>query len=94
MIRSIFILLMIGSLLLSGCTSYKVLNRTAVIVGMGIDFDSKKNLYDVTFQIIDPTEKSKSASAGRALPVIVFSSKGKTISEAARKSTEKILQRK
>ncbi|SFC96294.1 spore germination protein KC [Bacillus sp. OV322] len=88
MIRVIIAVSMFA-LLLGGCSSYSELNKTAVIVGLGIDYDSKKNLYEVTFQAINPTEKSTSASAGRALPVVVFSSKGKTISEAARKSTER-----
>ncbi|MFD0051806.1 Ger(x)C family spore germination protein [Actinomycetes bacterium NPDC127524] len=88
MIKTIIAVSMFA-LLISGCSSYSELNKTAVIVGLGIDYDTKAKLYEVTFQAINPTEKSTSAAAGRALPVVVFSSKGKTISEAARKSTER-----
>ncbi|CAH0347246.1 Ger(x)C family spore germination protein [Bacillus sp. CECT 9360] len=88
MIRRCVIMCCLAVLCLSGCANYKELNKTALIIGMGIDYNKGKKRYDVSFQVINPNEKSKSPTAGRALPVVSYHATGKTISEAARKSTQ------
>ncbi|KOS63716.1 Ger(x)C family spore germination protein [Lysinibacillus agricola] len=78
-------LLMILTLLLSGCWSKRELNELAIVVGLGID--KVDNEFEITVQVVDPSEiSSKQPSSGRS-PVITYQSKGATVFEAIRKMT-------
>ncbi len=78
-------LLMILTVLLSGCWSKRELNELAIVVGLGID--KLDNEFEITVQVVDPSEiSSKQPSTGRS-PVITYHSKGKTVFEAIRKMT-------
>ncbi|MFJ8090269.1 Ger(x)C family spore germination protein [Lysinibacillus sp. NPDC095746] len=78
-------LLIIITLLLGGCWSKRELNEIAIVVGLGID--KLDNEYEITVQVVDPSEiSSKQPSTGRS-PVITYHSKGATVFEAIRKMT-------
>jgi spore germination protein KC len=78
-------LLMILSLLLSGCWSKRELNELAIVAALGID--KVDNELDITVQVVDPGEiSSKQPTSGRS-PVITYHSRGKTVFEAIRKMT-------
>lgn len=76
--------------ILTGCSNYKELNQVAIVVGMGIDYIPKKDVYEVTFQIINPSGNiAQGSSGGSAVPVLSYKDTGKTISEAARNSSKR-----
>lgn len=78
-------LLMILTLLLSGCWSKRELNELAIVAALGID--KVDNEFEITVQVVDPGEiSSKQPTSGRS-PVITYHSKGKTVFEAIRKMT-------
>ncbi|MEB2298767.1 Ger(x)C family spore germination protein [Lysinibacillus xylanilyticus] len=78
-------LLMILTVLLSGCWSKRELNELAIVAALGID--KVDNEFDITVQVVDPGEiSSKQPTSGRS-PVITYHSKGKSVFEAIRKMT-------
>lgn len=78
---------------LSGCSNYKELNELSIVLGMGLDYLPDKDTYEVTYQVVNPSENAAKGTGSGASPVINFKTTGKTISEAARKHT-KIFSRK
>lgn len=85
--RGIILLLIINMLLVnSGCSNHIELNKLGIISAIAFDLD-ESNQWVLTFQIIIPkSTQSKSGGGGSQAPVIVFSSKGKTLLEAIQKS--------
>ncbi|MFC9539846.1 Ger(x)C family spore germination protein [Lysinibacillus sp. NPDC056959] len=78
-------LLMILTLLLSGCWSKRELNELAIVAALGID--KVDNEFDISVQVVIPGEiSSKQPTSGRS-PVITYHSKGATVFEAIRKMT-------
>ncbi|MFB7155797.1 Ger(x)C family spore germination protein [Lysinibacillus sp. NPDC056232] len=78
-------LLMILTLLLSGCWSKHELNELAIVAALGID--KVDNEFEITVQVVDTGEiSSKQPTSGRS-PVITYQSKGTTVFEAIRKMT-------
>lgn len=78
-------LLMILTILLSGCWSKRELNELAIVAALGID--KVDNEFDITVQVVIPGEiSSKQPTSGRS-PVITYHSKGATVFEAIRKMT-------
>ncbi|QDQ02887.1 Ger(x)C family spore germination protein [Lysinibacillus fusiformis] len=83
-IKSLF-LLVIVTLLLSACWSKRELNELAIVVALGVD--KVDDEYEISIQVVDPSEIStKQPSSGRS-PVVTYHSKGKTAFEAIRKMT-------
>ncbi|MGE7093741.1 Ger(x)C family spore germination protein [Lysinibacillus sp. NPDC048646] len=83
-IKSIF-LLVIVTLLLSACWSKRELNELAIVVALGVD--KVDDEYEISIQVVDPSEIStKHPSSGRS-PVVTYHAKGKTSFEAIRKMT-------
>lgn len=79
------ILLILLTLLLSGCWSKRELSELAIVVGLGVD--KVDDMYEVSVQVVDPGEiSSKQPSSVRA-PVITYNSQGKTVFEAIRRIT-------
>src|SRR5262249_12623507 len=72
---------------LPGCSNYKELNELSIVIGAGIDYIPSKDLYEVVFQTIVPSENTASGVGSGATPVVNFKTTGKTISEAARNSS-------
>lgn len=78
-------LLCILTLLLSGCWSKRELNELAIVVALGID--KVDDEYEITVQIVDPSEVSMRQASTQRSPVVSYHSKGETIFEAIRKMT-------
>lgn len=82
--RSIFFLLVL-CLLLTGCWDRRELNELAITLAIGID--KVEDEYQVTVQVVVPSEVSMNASTGRS-SVTLFQENGETIYEALRKITK------
>ncbi|MEK5486951.1 Ger(x)C family spore germination protein [Lysinibacillus sp. FSL M8-0355] len=78
-------LLCILTLLLSGCWSKRELNELAIVVALGIDKIDEE--YEITVQIVDPSEISMRQASTQRSPVVSYHSRGETIFEAIRKMT-------
>ncbi|KOY81637.1 Ger(x)C family spore germination protein [Lysinibacillus macroides] len=78
-------LLCILTLLLSGCWSKRELNELAIVVALGID--KVEDHYEITVQIVDPSEISVRQVSTQRAPVITYHAQGETIFEAIRKMT-------
>ena len=79
------LLLLILTLLLSGCWSKRELNELAIVVALGIDKIDDE--YEISIQVVDPSEiSSKQPSSGRS-PVVTYHAKGKSVFEAIRRMT-------
>ncbi len=78
-------LLCILPLLLSGCWSKRELNELAIVVALGID--KVEDEFEITVQIVDPSEVSMRQASTQRTPVISYHSRGETIFEAIRKMT-------
>lgn len=85
--RGLILLLLISlTLFASGCWNQTELNRLGIVSATAFDLD-ETNQWILTFQLIKPqSTQSKSGGGGSQSPVIVFSTKGKTILEAIQKS--------
>ncbi|WP_141905750.1 Ger(x)C family spore germination protein [Lysinibacillus sp. Y5S-8] len=73
------------TLLLSGCWSKRELNELAIVVALGIDKIDEE--YEITVQIVDPSEISMRQASTQRSPVVSYHSRGETIFEAIRKMT-------
>ncbi|MBS4216242.1 Ger(x)C family spore germination protein [Neobacillus rhizophilus] len=83
--RKTLILILLSSILLSGCWNKRELNELSILLGLGVD--KEQDQYVVTAQVVNPSEiASKKGGSGKA-PVVVYQSKGDTLLEAARKVT-------
>jgi spore germination protein KC len=77
--------LLILSLFLTGCWDRRELNELAITLALGID--KVDDEYQVTAQVVVPSEISTKTSTGRS-PVTLFQAKGETVYEALRKMTK------
>lgn len=79
------IVLLILSLLLSGCWDSRELNEIAITLALGVD--KVEDEYQITVQVVVPAEVSMKTGSGRST-VTLFQSNGKTVYEAFRKMTK------
>lgn len=70
---------------LTGCWSKRELNELAIASAIGID--KSGDGYQVTVQIINPSEITAEKGTGQRSPVVTFSATGKTVFEALRRIT-------
>ncbi|TVY09008.1 Ger(x)C family spore germination protein [Paenibacillus cremeus] len=84
---SIFVLLIMVSLLLSGCWDHRELNELGITLAGGID--KSEQGYTVTVQTIDPSQMGRNR-AGERSPVITYASTGTSINEILAKLTAKL----
>lgn len=77
--------LLILSLFLTGCWDRRELNELGIALALGID--KVEDEYQVTAQVVVPSEISAKASTGRS-PVTLFQASGETVYEALRKITK------
>ncbi|PGL73225.1 Ger(x)C family spore germination protein [Bacillus sp. AFS055030] len=76
--------------LVSGCSDYTELNKKSFVMGLGVDWTKDSN-YKITMQIINPKELAgQEGGKGEASPTNIYSSTGKTLSEAARNANKKV----
>ncbi|MFD0710363.1 Ger(x)C family spore germination protein [Paenibacillus sp. GCM10027626] len=72
--------------LLTGCWSRHELNELSITLGLGID--KKGDRYFVSAQVVDPSQAAaKSMGGTNRVPVTLYRSTGKSVSEALRKMT-------
>lgn len=79
-----FVLLLL-SLFLTGCWDRRELNELGITLAFGID--KVEDEYQVTAQVVVPSEVSMKAGTGRS-PVTLFQANGETVYEALRKMTK------
>jgi spore germination protein KC len=80
---------------LTGCWDIKYLDELSIINAIGMDASEDGQL-QVTVQVVNPTEVSRGGGkggGGGASPVTTFSEKGKLVSEAIRKISNKTSRR-
>ncbi|WP_233260594.1 Ger(x)C family spore germination protein, partial [Paenisporosarcina sp. OV554] len=77
--------LLILSLFLTGCWDRRELNELGITLALGID--KVEDEYQVTAQVVVPSEISTKSSTGRS-PVTLFQANGETVYEALRKMTK------
>jgi spore germination protein KC len=80
--------------ILSGCWNQKELTDLAFVMALGID-KTEDELYHVSFQLVNPGNVSsgQNTGGGQGLPIAVYKSTGRTITEAARNATKKVSRR-
>jgi spore germination protein KC len=82
--KKMTVLLMLCSLMLTGCWDQKELNQVAVVIGAGVDKAGAHN-YRVTAQVIKPSPPNKGSSGGSQLPTWSVSANGKTVLDAIKR---------
>lgn len=82
--RCMFVLLIL-SFFLTGCWDRRELNELGITLAIGID--KVEDEYQVTAQVVVPSEISTKTSTGRS-PVTLFQANGETVYEALRKITK------
>ncbi|TKI71971.1 Ger(x)C family spore germination protein [Lysinibacillus mangiferihumi] len=83
--KTLIFLFILFALFISGCGGKRELNELAIVVGMGID--KAEDGYEVSLQVVNPSEvSSKQGNSGRS-PVVTYHAKGKSVFEAIRQST-------
>ncbi|WP_374965390.1 Ger(x)C family spore germination protein [Lysinibacillus sp. RS5] len=82
--KCMFVLLILSPIL-TGCWDKRELNELGITLAIGID--KVEDEYQVTAQVVVPSEIPTKTSTGRS-PVILFQEKGETVYEAFRKITK------
>jgi spore germination protein KC len=80
--------------ILCACWNQKELTDLAFVMALGID-RGDDDLYHVSFQLVNPGNVSagQGGGGGQGLPIAVYKSKGRTLTEAARNATKKVSRR-
>ncbi|MCM3726518.1 Ger(x)C family spore germination protein [Neobacillus cucumis] len=86
------VLLVVMVALLSGCWNQRELNKIAIVMAMGVDKVEQTDNYRVSFQVVNPGAVASGLTGGGAgeMPVTVFTSTGRTLLEAIRKSSQRV----
>ncbi|MBB6021712.1 spore germination protein KC [Paenibacillus sp. JGP012] len=88
----LLVLPFLSLLLLTGCWNYRELNNLALALAIGIDKVPDRDTYRYSFQIVNAREIA-GGKTGQVVPVVVYSSEGQTLLEAARKASKKVPRR-
>ncbi|RKP47343.1 Ger(x)C family spore germination protein [Cohnella endophytica] len=83
--RRYLILLLVSFMILTGCWSRKELNDYLLVSGIAVDKSGDQ--YSVTVQVTDPSQISKKSGGGGNSPIVLYTQKGKSISDALRRMT-------
>jgi len=83
--KAVIIIFILFCILLSGCWSKRELNELAIVVGAGID--KVDNGFEVSVQIVNPSEISSQKPSSSQATVITYHATGESIFEAIRKLT-------
>ncbi|NHC39668.1 Ger(x)C family spore germination protein [Bacillus sp. MM2020_1] len=79
--------------ILTACWNQKELTDLAFVMALGID-KGEDDLYHVSFQLVNPGNVSAGQSGGgQGLPIAVYKSTGRTMTEAARNATKEVSRR-
>ncbi|MEH6957458.1 Ger(x)C family spore germination protein [Neobacillus drentensis] len=93
--RLVKVILVIGLSvpILTACWNQKELTDLAFVMALGID-RGEDDLYHVSFQLVNPGNVSAGQSGGgQGLPIAVYKSTGRTMTEAARNATKEVSRR-
>lgn len=95
--KTMMIFLLIGLFLpiLSACWNQKELTDLAFVMAIGVDKGEDRR-FQVSFQIVIPGNVASGqggGGGGQGLPIAVYTSSGDTLTEAARRATQKISRR-
>jgi len=78
---------------LSACWNQKELTDLAFVMALGID-RGEDDLYHISFQLVNPGNVSAGQTGGgQGLPIAVYKSNGRTMTEAARNATKEVSRR-
>ncbi|WP_255724626.1 Ger(x)C family spore germination protein [Shimazuella soli] len=80
----LLILILIVSIMVTGCWSRKELNDIALVIGLGVD--KVGDDYILSTQVVDPGEIASKGGSGR-VPVITYKTRARTLIGAVRKLT-------
>ncbi|MDR7235648.1 Ger(x)C family spore germination protein [Neobacillus drentensis] len=79
--------------ILTACWNQKELTDLAFVMALGID-KGEDDLYHVSFQLVNPGNVSAGqGGGGQGLPIAVYKSTGRTMTEAARNATKEVSRR-
>ncbi|MGM0834829.1 MAG: Ger(x)C family spore germination protein [Bacillota bacterium] len=92
MTKTISAFLFLG-ILLSGCSNYLESNQAAIVVGVGIDYDSESDLFEATLQIVNPSGMGGATEGEGGLSFTHVMGTGKTLGEAARNTSKSFSRR-
>ncbi|MEK5037114.1 Ger(x)C family spore germination protein [Sporosarcina sp. FSL K6-3457] len=76
-------LLIAIALIMSGCWNKRELNEFSIVAAVGID--KVEDDYEVSVQIVNPSEISSNKSNGGRMPFVLYHAKAETLFEAIRK---------
>jgi len=89
----VILVLILSMPILSACWNQKELTDLAFVTALGIDRE-ENDMYHVSFQLVNPGNVSTGQTGGgQGLPIAVYKSTGRTITEAARNATKKVSRR-
>ena len=79
------LLLLLLALLLNGCWSKNELNELAVAVAIGVD--KVDDEFEISIQVVEPSEVSATQPSTNRTPVTTYHAKGSSVFEAVRRMT-------
>lgn len=87
--RCMLIAIMLTALLFCGCDDRVELDELGIVSALGIDLADEPGYYDITVQMIRPSEagSAQTGGGGAGRPFLVVSSTGETLFDAIRKAT-------
>ncbi|SFT27000.1 Ger(x)C family spore germination protein [Paenibacillus sp. BC26] len=77
----------------TGCWNSRELNKLAIVTAMAIDKAESSDQYELTFQVVVPSELSKSGNGGGGgggAPFSIYSVRSKTLFEGIRKASKQV----
>lgn len=84
--RKVKVIIILVSILLTGCWDYIGLNEITIVTGMAIDKNFETQRYELTFEIIDLGTSAKDKS----METKTIESQGKTLFDAVRNAKQKL----
>jgi len=87
--KFLLIPIILSSLLLCGCWSYRGLDEIEIVSGMAIDKGTGENKYKITLEIFDVSSSSKDEGSKQK----ILQAEGKSIFDAVRNAKRKLLRR-
>jgi spore germination protein KC len=79
--RVLLLFIIVSAVLVSGCWDSRELNELGIVSAVAVDLDENKK-WVVTYQVVIPQSNKSQDGGGGQAPVTVFSSTGRTITEA------------
>lgn len=85
------LMIVLLTLLLSGCWNQEELNDLALVMAVGVDKAKSGKGFQLTYEIVNPGNVASSQmGGGQGAPVAAYKSTGKTFLEASRKASKEL----